>query len=91
MTLAVVVQRRELIFIDLAGIVQQTANQGAFTVIDAAAGQKTQQAFVLLRVQISFYAAFIGNLLGNGRVHGGSLEITLTFLQLHRAGFGRDR
>ena len=84
--LAVVVQRRELIFIDLAGIVQQTANQGAFTVIDAAAGQKTQQALVLLRVQISFYAAFISNLLGNGRVHGGSLEIPLTFLQLHRAG-----
>ena len=56
------------------------------TVIDAAAGQKTQQALVLLRVQVSFYAAFVGNLLGNGRVHGGSLEIPLTFLQLHRAG-----
>jgi hypothetical protein len=50
-TLAVVMQRRELIFVNLAGIVQQAANQGAFAVIDAAAGQKTQQAFVLLRVQ----------------------------------------
>ncbi len=28
-----------------------------FAVIDAAAGQKTQQALVLLRVQVSFYAA----------------------------------
>jgi hypothetical protein len=71
--------------------VQQAANQGTFPVIDAAAGQKAQQAFVLLRVQISFYAAFIGNLLGNGRVHGGSLEIPLTFLQLHgRPGRGQS-
>jgi hypothetical protein len=65
--------------------VQQTANQGTFPVIDAAAGQKTQQAFVLLCVQVSFYAAFISNLLSNCGVHGGSLEITLTFLQLHGA------
>jgi hypothetical protein len=78
-------QRRELIFINLARIVQQAANQGTFAVIDAAAGQKTQQAFVLLRVQVSFYAAFIGNLLGNGRSWR-LLRNTLTFLQLHGAG-----
>jgi hypothetical protein len=52
-TFAVVVQRRELIFVNLARIVQQAANQGTFPVIDAAAGQKTQQAFVLLRVQVA--------------------------------------
>lgn len=85
MAFTVVVQGRELIFVDLARVVQQTTNQGTFSVINAAAGQETQQTFVLLGVQISFYAAFIGNLLGNSRIHGGSLEITLTFLQLHGA------
>ncbi len=45
MTLTVVMQRRELIFINLTRIVQQSANQRAFTVIDAAAGQEAQQAF----------------------------------------------
>ncbi|MNZ55908.1 hypothetical protein D3C78_738440 [compost metagenome] len=82
-TLAVVMQRGELVFVNLTGVMQQTPNQRAFAVIDAAAGQKTQQAFVLLSVQIRFDAALISNLLCNRGVHGGSLEITLAFLQLH--------
>lgn len=76
-------QGGELVFVNLTRVMQQSANQGAFPVIDAAAGQKAQQAFVLLGVQVSFHAAFISNLLCNSGVHGGSLEITLTFLQLH--------
>lgn len=66
---AVAVQRRQLILVDLAGIVQQAANQGAFAVVDAAAGQKAQQALVLLRVQIGFDAALVSDLLCNCVVH----------------------
>ena len=41
-TFAVIMQRGELIFVNLTGIVQKPANQRTFTVIDAAAGQKAQ-------------------------------------------------
>ena len=68
-TLAVVVQRGELIFIDLTRIVQQAADQRAFAVVDAAAGEKTQQTFMLLRGQPGFHAALIGNLLCNNGIH----------------------
>ncbi|MNC33035.1 hypothetical protein D3C75_814160 [compost metagenome] len=68
-TFAVGMQGRKLIFINLASVMQQAANQRTFAVIDAAAGQETQQAFMLLRVQIGFNAAFIRNLLCNSGVH----------------------
>ncbi|CNV32608.1 Uncharacterised protein [Salmonella enterica subsp. enterica serovar Bovismorbificans] len=38
MTFTVIMQRRELIFINLQGIVQQTTYQRTFTVINAATG-----------------------------------------------------
>ena len=83
---AVAVQRRQLILVDLAGIMQQATNQGAFAVVDAATGQKAQQALVLLRVQVGFDAArqrFVVRLRCSS---DGSLEIPLTLFQLHRAG-----
>ena len=56
--LAVGLQRFELIFIDLLGVVQQAADEGALAVVHAAAGEKTQQALVLLGVQVGFNALF---------------------------------
>lgn len=66
---AVAVQRRQLILVDLAGIVQQATDQGAFAVVDAAAGQKAQQALVLLRVRVGFDAALVSDLLCDCVVH----------------------
>ncbi|CAH0282288.1 hypothetical protein SRABI106_03309 [Rahnella aquatilis] len=62
-------QRRQLIFVDLTGVMQQAPDQGAFAVIDAAAGQKAQQAFVLLSVQVSFNATLLRDLLCNCVIH----------------------
>ena len=56
--LAVGLQRFELIFIDLLGVVQQATDQGALAVVHAAAGEKAQQALVLLGVQVGFNALF---------------------------------
>ncbi len=84
--LAVGLQRFELILINLLGVVQQAADKGALAVIHAAAGEKTQQALVLLGVQIGFDALF-GNGGLNIAVHADdSLEISLTLLLLHGAG-----
>jgi hypothetical protein len=56
--LAVGLQRFQLIFIDLLGVVQQATDQGALAVVHAAAGEKAQQALVLLGVQVGFNALF---------------------------------
>ena len=66
--LTVRMQRFQLIFIYLTGIVQQTADQGAFTVIHAAAGEETQQALVLLIFQVILNTFFFDRF-GNGAVH----------------------
>ena len=41
-----------MIFKDQLGIEQQTANQRRLAIIYAAAGQKTQQVFVLVLIQV---------------------------------------
>lgn len=56
--LAVGLQRLQLIFIDLLGVVQQAADKGALAIVHAAAGEKAQQALVLLGVQVGFNALF---------------------------------
>ncbi|EEF93586.1 hypothetical protein CATMIT_01782, partial [Catenibacterium mitsuokai DSM 15897] len=52
MTAAVGVERRQLVFEQALGVVQQAPDQGALAVVDAAAGDEAQQAlaFVLLQV-----------------------------------------
>ena len=49
---AVSLHGRQLIFVDQLGIVQQTTDQRALAVIDAAAGEKTQQFLALVLGQI---------------------------------------
>jgi len=43
-TLGILLQRRELVFEDQLGIIEQPADQRRLAVIDRAAGQKAQQA-----------------------------------------------
>jgi hypothetical protein len=43
-----------LIFVDQLGVVQQTTDQRALAVVDAAAGEKTQQFFAARAGQIGF-------------------------------------
>ena len=44
--------RRQLIFKDHLGVVKQPPDQGGFTIVDAAAGNKAQQVFVFVLVQV---------------------------------------
>jgi hypothetical protein len=46
--------------------VQQAADEGALAVVHAAAGEKTQQALVLLGVQVGFNALFADGGLNDG-------------------------
>ena len=45
----------ELIFKDHFGVVKQAANEGAFAIVYAAAGDEAQEPFVLVAVQIGVY------------------------------------
>ncbi len=71
----------ELILVDQLGVVQQPADQRAFAVIHATAGDEAQQILVFVARQISLDIGFDQG----GRV-GHELEIPLTFLFFHRAG-----
>ena len=44
--------RRQLIFKDHLGVVKHPPDQGGFTIVDAAAGNKAQQVFVFVLVQV---------------------------------------
>ncbi len=45
-------QRRQLVFIDQLGFIQQPADQRALAVIHAAAGNEAQQVLVLVGLQV---------------------------------------
>ena len=50
---AVGFQGGHVIFVDHFGVVQQATDQGAFAIIDAAAGKQAQQLFVLVLLEVS--------------------------------------
>ncbi len=54
-TLTILLNSPELIVRDKIAIVKETADEGAFAVIDAAARQKAQNAFLLLRGQVLMF------------------------------------
>ena len=72
------VERRELIFEDQLGIVEQPADQRRLAVIDAAAGEEAQQRLLLLARRDSA---------SDRRTAGASSEIALALLLLHRGVF----
>ena len=68
--------RRELVFVDALGIVEQAADQGGLAVVHAARGGEAQQ----------FLVSFCSRKLSmSGTAAGAPLEVALALLDLHGA------